>query len=483
MKFKLQIFNKLTFIFLLSFLLIKCGGAGIDGSGSPLEKTSSSSGTISGFGSVIVNGVRYDTDNAQILISGDSATEDDLEVGHYVTVIGEINADNQTGTANEIRFQPRLVGTISSIDPNTERFSILEQQVQITNSTVFDSLIIPDDISGLSVGQSVRISGSLESNDIISATRIDLLDSIEVEIFGQVTSFNASLNELQINNLEVNFENAEIDGELSVGVNVTVAGIIGNNNVLIADEIEVSPFFLGDIDEIDDIIIAGIISDTFSDSEFEVNEVPVEIQSSTILLGGNAEDIREDIFVEIFGSISDGILIADVVEFQDINPVFLFGFIEDLEIQDGVIPTASFVISGQSVETNLSTLFEDDSGITGTIFNASLLRNDDPVIVEGNFVNGVLEANYVERQDFDSEFDQIEIIGFATNITETGFNLFDFNISFDDNTEFFLNGLETTFGELIGVIADNPVFVEGIVEGETLTASLIEVELFEFAEF
>ena len=38
-------------------------------------------GTLDGFGSVIVNGVRYDTSQATFIVNGETATEDQLAVG------------------------------------------------------------------------------------------------------------------------------------------------------------------------------------------------------------------------------------------------------------------------------------------------------------------------------------------------------------------------------------------------------------------
>ena len=67
--------------------------AGIGGSGY------TSSGTITGFGSIYVNGVKFDTSSSTISIDDSPGIEDDLAIGMRVTVNGTLNADGVNGTA------------------------------------------------------------------------------------------------------------------------------------------------------------------------------------------------------------------------------------------------------------------------------------------------------------------------------------------------------------------------------------------------
>ena len=63
------------------------GGAGIGGTGF------AGSGTIDGTGSIFVNGIRFDVDDADITVGGQPATEDDLGLGMVVRVRGRVDAD------------------------------------------------------------------------------------------------------------------------------------------------------------------------------------------------------------------------------------------------------------------------------------------------------------------------------------------------------------------------------------------------------
>ena len=53
-----------------------------------LECTGIAQGPISTFGSVVVNGVRYDTSSATFTINGTPGTQDDLSVGQVITISG-----------------------------------------------------------------------------------------------------------------------------------------------------------------------------------------------------------------------------------------------------------------------------------------------------------------------------------------------------------------------------------------------------------
>jgi hypothetical protein len=84
--------------------------AGIDRGGITIA------GPITGFGSVIVNGVRFSTTGATILVNGVAATEADLAIGQVVRVEGTVDAGGTTGTAQSVTFEDNVTGPIESID-------------------------------------------------------------------------------------------------------------------------------------------------------------------------------------------------------------------------------------------------------------------------------------------------------------------------------------------------------------------------------
>ncbi len=104
---------KLKLVGLACALLVACGGSGggvggIDPGGGIGGSGMTSSGSISAFGSIFVNGVEYETNGAMITVDGDSATEADLGLGMVVLVIGTVNDDGVTGTAEQVIFDDEV---------------------------------------------------------------------------------------------------------------------------------------------------------------------------------------------------------------------------------------------------------------------------------------------------------------------------------------------------------------------------------------
>src|SRR5262249_25946903 len=88
-------------------LCASCGGeetAGIEGSGAPVATSVVTTGRITGFGSIIVDGVEYATSGATIRIDDQSATEAQLHVGDVVTIKGTLNSDGVSGAAMDVSF-------------------------------------------------------------------------------------------------------------------------------------------------------------------------------------------------------------------------------------------------------------------------------------------------------------------------------------------------------------------------------------------
>jgi hypothetical protein len=111
------------------------GGGGIGGSGIVAQ------GTITGFGSVFVNGVEYNTNGTNFTVGETGGTEADLAIGMVVRVNGSINDDGVTGTAESIVYDAELEGPIvnapvESDEGQTKSFTVLGKNVVVTGSTV-----------------------------------------------------------------------------------------------------------------------------------------------------------------------------------------------------------------------------------------------------------------------------------------------------------------------------------------------------------
>ena len=73
--------------------------------------------TITGFGSVFVNGVEFDTSGAGFDVDDNpAAMESDLGIGMVVAVTGTVNNDGITGSASLIEYDEAIEGPIAA-DP------------------------------------------------------------------------------------------------------------------------------------------------------------------------------------------------------------------------------------------------------------------------------------------------------------------------------------------------------------------------------
>ena len=129
-----------TFAAILITIVLFATGCSSDGGGladsGGMSGTGVSQGAVSSFGSVFVNGVRWDLSSATIEIDGVVASESDLRVGMVVRVEGDFAAGNSDGTATRVTFEDVLEGPIEDAPVETvpgmiKTFTILGQTVAV----------------------------------------------------------------------------------------------------------------------------------------------------------------------------------------------------------------------------------------------------------------------------------------------------------------------------------------------------------------
>jgi hypothetical protein len=203
-----------------------------------------SGGVVGGFGSIYVNGVKYSTDTAEFvndkqqpLVDG----EQQLEVGDYVWVQGTLDADGTTGVATRVIYDVDLKGTVSAIDPASRTFTVLGRSVSINPDTVFDDDFDVAELSGLSLGAIVEISGFDQSDGSLLATRIDLETSTlqtPFKVEGLITAVDVGSQSLNIAAQAVDFSSALINFSPTVNQWVEVYGALNAENIFVATKVE-----------------------------------------------------------------------------------------------------------------------------------------------------------------------------------------------------------------------------------------------------
>lgn len=144
--------------FAAAVLLAGCGGGG----SSPTEQaTSYTQGVVTGFGSIIVNGIRFDDSAATV--TDDDGTADqgrgDLRIGMVVEIEGaDVDRDRGIGRALRIRWANEFIGPVTSVDTTANTFVVFGQTIEVKAFTVFDDSL-PGGLASLNEGAVVEVHG------------------------------------------------------------------------------------------------------------------------------------------------------------------------------------------------------------------------------------------------------------------------------------------------------------------------------------
>ncbi len=439
-------------------------------------------GSISGFGSVIVNGERYDTASATFTIDGRSGSQSDLAVGDVVIIKGTV-ADNSNGAvADTIEFDDNVEGPVSSVDMAAGSFVILGQLVFVDDGTSVDDSC-PSPLSELLNVAAVEVSGPVMADGSITATRYECKAVLGVlEVTGTVTA-TPTATTFEINGLTVDYSGVamleDFPGARSVetGDLVEAKGTsLGPNDELIATMVEYKGARLDGV-EGDHLEIEGFITDFTDATTFSVSGIPVITNENTVFEGGVAGDLGLNLKVEVEGLYdANDVLNASKVEIKSAKTVRVTARVDSTA--PGANPP-SLAMLGITIEVNENiTRFEDKTGVEET-FNINLLNVDDYVEVRGQEIpagSGILFATILERDDpkpetilrgFLESKSALSILG-VTIITNAGTEFRDASGAVIGSESEFLN--RVSVGSLIKV--------KGTESGaSSLTAEEIEIKV------
>lgn len=461
-------------------LLAACGGsddtvAGIDAGGrpDPVATNVVSRGTITGFGSIIVNGVHYDTSGAEIVVDGTVATQADLAVGDVVVVQGTLSDDGTSGTATHVTFDDAVQGPISAIDLAGDTLTVLGQLVHVDAGTSFDHRISPASLEGLAVGDIVEVSGFLLADGSISATRIEPEDaSEEFEVTGTLANLDTGLLTFTIGGLTVDYSAAQLDdfpaGGPEEGQVVEAKGTgLGASGELLATRVDFEganrPGNAGDRIEIE-----GYITRFVSATDFDVEGVPVTTDSGTVFEDGTSADLDVNRKVEVEGVMNDsGAIVADEIEFE------AAGFIHISSTVDS-IGTDRLTVLGIEVRVDTSTRMEDKTEAGAGPFTLASLTVGDFVEVRGFEDAEGVKASLLEREDFD---DEVELRGFVESANSPDFVILGVTIRTDGGTQFRdLNDAPIDAATFFGQAEGELVEAEGRLDNGVILADEVELE-------
>ncbi len=276
-----------------------------------------SRGEITGFGSVFVNGHKFETDTAEFEVDDENGVEGDLRLGMIVTVVG--SSDSDGNYADKIIYDNELKGPVAEItiiDGTSKTLKILGQKVLMTTKTKID------DDGGLTydnvmVGDVLEVSGYVGDDQLI-ATHVELQDDDdEIEIKGAIEKLGDG--SFEIRGFPVSFDDdTEIDDDirsLKNGLYVEVEGRLnGALDTLLAEEIEAEDDGLDD--DADEVELEGTISE-YNPNKNTFMILGQKVDASDAKLEPKSLDLADGLFVEVEGYIEDGVLFAEEIELED----------------------------------------------------------------------------------------------------------------------------------------------------------------------
>ena len=386
-------------------LLSACGGGDLlTASTGGIGGTGISMGTITGFGSIWVNGVRYDVSNASFIRDGVSVSgQNDYQIGEVVTVIGAVNGDGVSGVADSVEFDDSLEGTVSAVSTDGKTLSVLGVTVNADGLTLLHGFSA---LTDLQAGNVVEISG-YKQQETIRATSITLKQTTftanqsTMEIKGTVGTVDVTAKTFTLGTLLVDYANAS----LSVPNNVLMAGQFVEvksrqdlqGNRLIASKVELEDEYpsYGSGQEIE---LEGPVTSFTSIFEFSVNGQSVAANSNTRYKYGLAGDIQLNSLVEVEGSIdSNGVLVAEEVSLKQ-------GSQSDASETEGFITAIdltamTITVGGVTVSVDNNTSIVDEINDRYVTIQLSDLRVNDFVEIDSSLLSdGRTLALKIERE-------------------------------------------------------------------------------------
>ena len=400
---------RMFLVALTALVVAGCGGGG--GGAGPsggIDRLGVSTGTVTGFGSIIVNGVRYETSSASFDIDDDASgsSQDDLSVGDIVVVT--FDTGNPTVAVTVIGDEA-VEGPVNSVNVAAGSLSVAGQTVLIDAGTSFDDSNGVQSLADFQQDDFVEVSGFFDADGTIRATRIEKKAiSGESEVHGIVSGKTAST--FMINALEINYTNvpAIIDDDFPGGTfnNGDVVEVKGTNFLgatLLATKVEPDGLGVGEggtgieLEDFDDAEIEGFITRFASARDFDVTGVPVTTNSDTEFEGGTAADLGLNVKVEVEGAFNTaGVLVADKVDIRRSNDLRVVALVDAVDTD-----ARTLSVLGISARVDAQTRLEDKSDADLEPFALDDISVGNYVEIRGGVDPGAADilALIVERED------------------------------------------------------------------------------------
>jgi hypothetical protein len=364
------------------FHLAACGGGGggqLAGGG--IGGTGAALGPVSAKGSLTVNGVKFETDNASVFIEGQQrpTVGDIAPISEGMTVvIRGIYDSASAGRATEVRYLRNLLGPVGAVDLVDSSFTAMGHTVRIDGDPVVGTRMpgLPNRLADLRVGDIVEVSGSADGAMILASlvrrSGSFVNGSSEIEVKAFVSDLDTGATTFKLGDLIVDYDavtqprNLTL-GDLATSPFVAVKGTTFDaNGRLIAASIEridraISPGVNRRL-ELDGIIVgcsAGC-------GAFSIAGQRVVIDTGTVFRNGGANDLINDRRIEVEGVINAaGELAAGQI-------AFVKGSVKIEALTDAAADVGAQTVAVLGISVKVNAVIELKDGITLSGIGAGL---------------------------------------------------------------------------------------------------------------
>jgi hypothetical protein len=371
--------------------LVACGGGGSGTAGVGTGGTGSFAvGSINGLGSIFVNGVRFDTANAQVsnpnAPAGTAApTAADLQLGMTVEVRGEFRPGGPS-TAATVVVASELKGPIGAVNPTANTLTLFGRTVHVTPATIF---VATAGLAQLAVGNVVEVYGLPQPDGSLRATRIEF-EAVDVGAFvaaygsnerfhveGLLTNLGGTTPTRTFDVAGVRFRETNataITGVLANNTEVTVSFLPTTNPqpfdaTAVRVESRAFPAGVGQAE------IEGVVSNWNPDAgTFSLQGFEVRLGDAVAFEDGDRTNLMNGARVEVYGNIINGVLVATEVEFEyeDHRDPFEFAGRAACAATPCGDPDGRFTVRGITIDYDNITRFVD--GATRANLNGLRVR-------------------------------------------------------------------------------------------------------------
>src|SRR5882672_596919 len=346
--------------------VLAVSSCGVDSGGTGATPASSASGPITGFGSVMVNGVHFDDTFASIT-DADGAVHrpDELKLGMTADIKGTavvVAANGFTSTATSIVFGSALLGPIDRMDAAGSTLEVLGQPVAVTVTTVFDAAL-SGGLAVLSVGDVVEVYALFDAaTKRYTATRVERRNGVlTYHLRGVVSLLDTAGKAFSLGNLRVSYAGlptSELPPALAeeqfVRVQMQINPTSGGWQATKVQDSE------HPLEDLDDTRVEALISSFSSPAQFSVDGIVVDASGATFPTGTAGLGLGARVAVE--GVASGGVLTASSVQIKTDVDVVNEGFELDGAILTMDAAGQTFVVRDITIHYSGSVTF-----VNGTI--------------------------------------------------------------------------------------------------------------------